>query len=78
MLKAVLDTNLIISAFITPKGNSARILKAWRDGCFELTISPQIIEEMRRVLFLERIKKQRFLSDKEVNTFLSELGKTFK
>lgn len=70
MIKAVLDTNLIVSAFLTPNGHPARILKAWQDSLFELIISPQIIEEMRRVLFLDKLKKYKLVSDEEINTFL--------
>ena len=73
MLKVVLDTNLIVSASINPKGPPGEILLAWRNNLFELIISPQIIEEMRRVLFSDKIKKYRFLSDKEIEALLSEL-----
>ncbi len=76
MLKAVLDTNLIISAVITPTGQVSRILTAWRNGLFELITSPQIIEEMRLVLFSEKIKKNRSLSDRRINDLLTELRKT--
>jgi hypothetical protein len=72
MLKAVLDTNLIVSAAISKQGHPNQILRAWRDGLFELVISLPIIEEMEETLSLKRIKKYRFLTDKEVDVLLSE------
>jgi hypothetical protein len=76
MLKAVLDTNLIISAAITPQGQVSQILTAWRNGLFELITSPQIIEEMRWVLFSKKIMKKRSLSRRRINDLLTEIRKT--
>lgn len=72
MIKVVLDTNLIVSALITPNGRPAQILKFWHEGLFELVVSPQIIEEMRRVLFLERIRRYLSLPDKEIDILLTK------
>lgn len=50
MLKVVLDTNVFISAIISPKGICARILRLWIEGSFVLFSSEAILEELKRVL----------------------------
>jgi predicted nucleic acid-binding protein len=49
-LKAVLDTNVYISAFQYPKGRNAVLWRAARDRRYSLLVSPAIIREMARVL----------------------------
>ena len=48
-LKAVLDTNVLISGVFW-KGPPFEILGAWQHGQFSLVISAAILEEYRRVL----------------------------
>ncbi len=47
-MKAVLDTNVFVSGVFF-QGPPHRILQAWRDGSLKLFLSPDIIEEYRRV-----------------------------
>jgi uncharacterized protein len=49
-LKAVLDTNVYISAFQHPKGRNAVLWDAAIAGRFRLLVSPAIIQEMAGVL----------------------------
>lgn len=74
MVKVVMDTNIIVSATIAKQGNEAKALDAWRDEKVELIISPQILEEMGRVLFYRRIRKQSWMTEKEIREFLFELA----
>lgn len=57
MKKAVLDTNVLISGLISPRGTPAKLLAAWRAGKFELVVSPKIIDEINEVLHREKIKR---------------------
>lgn len=51
MTRAVLDPNVLVSAFISQRGGSPdRIVRAWREGAFELVVSPQLIAELTEVL----------------------------
>lgn len=50
MLRAVLDTNVIVSGVITEKGTPFHLLRAWRAHEWDLILSPQILAEVRRVL----------------------------
>ncbi len=46
MPDVVLDSSVLISAFLTPVGTSARVLRAGRAGAFVLHLSPEIIAEV--------------------------------
>ena len=58
MLKAVLDTNILVSGIILDKGLPHRIVKAWEEGRFLLVSSRALIDELRRVLEYPRIKRK--------------------
>ena len=47
-MKVVVDTNVIISGVFFG-GMPSRVLEAWRDGEFDLVVSPEVLEEYRRV-----------------------------
>jgi uncharacterized protein len=48
--RAVLDTNVLVSALISPGGPSAALLLELRAGAFELVVSPALLSELRDVL----------------------------
>jgi uncharacterized protein len=51
LTRALLDPNVLVSAFISPRGGSPdRIVRAWREGAFELVLSPQLVTELAGVL----------------------------
>ena len=54
-MKIVLDTNVLVSA-IGWKGPPSRILRACRAGRFVLLTSPQLLEELTRVLTYPRLR----------------------
>lgn len=54
MLKIVLDTNVILAAYLT-KGAASRVIEQWAQGGLELLVSREIIEEYLRVLLYKKI-----------------------
>ena len=56
MIRVVLDTNILISAIISPKGKSARVLEWERKGHIELLFSPATIEEAWKVLRYPKVR----------------------
>jgi putative PIN family toxin of toxin-antitoxin system len=51
LTRVVLDPNVLVSAFISRRGGAPdEIVRAWRDGAFELIVSPQLIAELTDVL----------------------------
>jgi len=55
--RIVIDTNILVSAILTPKGNPAKILKLVLEGKLSLIITPAILEETRQVLRYPRLVK---------------------
>lgn len=62
-IRAVLDTNVIISGLINPNGPPGKILKALRDGRFILVTSPEINDEVLQVMDRPRLKEKYGLAD---------------
>jgi putative PIN family toxin of toxin-antitoxin system len=70
MLKAVLDSSVLISAFLTNKGVSADLLRQARQGTFQICLAQAILEETERVLLeYQRIRKRYRYSDQSVIQF---------
>jgi len=76
MLRAVIDTNILVSGFISPLSYPREIEKRWRNEQFILITSPQIIDEINRVLYLPKIKQRYKLSESDIHAFI--LAITFK
>lgn len=55
-MRAVLDTNLFLSALLSASGPPARILDAWRAARFELVTSHEQIAELKRAADYERLR----------------------
>lgn len=61
MIKATLDSNVWVSAFVAPRGLPGQIFDAWQDRKFTLVISEHIIKEVERIAE-DKIKiKQNFV-----------------
>lgn len=58
MLRAVLDTNVLVSAILSRRGAPAALLRAWRDGEFEVVVSPSLLDELRRVLAYPKLRRR--------------------
>lgn len=57
-MRAVLDTNVLISALLSPTGSPARALLAWQHGHFELVVSPLLLAELERALAYPKLRKR--------------------
>ncbi len=68
MPRAVLDTNVLVSALISPGGASARLLLALRAGAFEIIVSPMLLAELGEVL--RREKFRRYISEAEADAYV--------
>lgn len=75
-LKAVLDTNVIISGIIVPHGNPNRLLTAWEQGRFTLITATQLIQEVDRVLHRARIQRKYHLTEDRVQDVIQKLRTT--
>lgn len=57
MIRVVFDTNVFISALFNPKRPPAQLLELALQGKIRLIVSPQLIEEIERVLTYPKVKK---------------------
>jgi hypothetical protein len=78
-VRGILDTNLLVSALISPSGVPDKLYRAWRDGRFTLVSSAQQLEEFKRVTRYPTVRK--FIrpagaGDKRDLLFLANLRRT--
>ncbi len=69
-MKAVLDSNVILSGLILPKSVPGRIVQAWREARFDIVISDAILEEIRRTLMYPKILKRLKWSENRIDRFI--------
>lgn len=72
MLRVVLDPGVLVSAVLTSTGPPAQILDRWRDGEFDLVISPKLLDELEDVLL--RPKFREVASGDEVRAYVEALA----
>jgi putative PIN family toxin of toxin-antitoxin system len=56
MPRVVLDTNILVSALLSPLGNPAKIYRMFLTGTLELVFSEDIFAEYEDVLFRPRLR----------------------
>lgn len=54
-MRVVIDTNVWISALLNPHGAPARLIRAFREGVFEVAASEPMLHEIEVVLRRPRI-----------------------
>jgi hypothetical protein len=70
-MEAVLDTNVAVSAAISPKGPPAEIIKAWMAASFTWVTSPPLLQELESSLRSPRLKRYIAWSDDELREFFA-------
>ncbi|MBA4391837.1 MAG: putative toxin-antitoxin system toxin component, PIN family [Syntrophus sp. (in: bacteria)] len=79
MTRVVLDTNLVVSAILSPEGKPATILKMALDSKLELVLSPALLEEISLVLNYEKIRKlfiKRSITPEKIKDALQRIART--
>ena len=78
MIRVVLDTNVFVSAILTPEGPPAKILEIALTGEMRLVISPVILREMGQVFQypqIQKLLKERGITFKEIEEVLLKILK---
>ena len=75
MAKAVLDSSVLVSAFLPPGGTSDRLLSAVKRGEFVLCLSDEILEETSHSLRekTKRIRRYYAYRDEKIDQFVASL-----
>lgn len=60
-LRAVFDTNIFVSAFLSqnPSSPTQELIRRWRDGEFTLLVSDALVDELTEKLLERRISEDR-------------------
>ena len=73
MIRAALDVNVLISAFIGgADGPPRKLIYAWRDGRFTLIVSPALLNELTTVL--DRPKFDRWTGNERAALWIASLS----
>lgn len=56
-MRAVFDTNVVVSAALTSKGPPAQLMRLWLEGAFELVASPNLLNELSRTFSRAKIRR---------------------
>jgi putative PIN family toxin of toxin-antitoxin system len=57
-MRVVVDTNVVISSYLSLQGASHTILTSWQDQSFDLVVSEPILEEYGRAMKYPRVRKR--------------------
>ena len=69
-MRAVIDTNILVSGLIRPRGVPGAVLRALRDGRVVPVLSPTILEEIASVLSRPWLQEKYGVDEAAVETFL--------
>ena len=72
-LRAVLDTNVLVSGLITDHGPPRQLVDAWIEGQYTLVTPLYQVKELSHVLAYSRIASRLRLSEAEVDLILAAL-----
>ena len=73
-MEVVLDTNVVISAAINPKGPPAEIIRRWRAQSFTWVSSADLFAELKRVIQSPEIRRFLAWDEDEVVDFLAAVS----
>lgn len=74
-MRVVLDTNVIIALFLSPKSVPALILKAWEEEAFELVASEALLAEYQEVLSRKEIAVHHKMDQADIKLVVEGLRK---
>lgn len=72
-MRVVVDTNVVISAFLKANSLPAQILNLLRDGKIEIITSPAIIAEVERVLQYPKLRNHYSYTEADIEALLTVL-----
>lgn len=70
MIRAVLDTDIVVSSLVQPSGTPGRLRRAWQEDRFELALSEPLLRELAEVLARPVIQRLLKVAPEEIERFL--------
>lgn len=75
-MRAVLDTNVVVSAILSPAGAPAEVMRRWQSGAFEALVSEEICQEYRAAFEYPKIRARYRVTEAEALGLLDGLEQT--
>ena len=72
-MKVVVDTNVLLSGLMVPKGTPGRILAAWFEARFEVAMSVAQLAEIGRALSYPKIQRKLKWDEQRIEQFIRQL-----
>lgn len=72
-MKVVLDTNVLLSGLMAPKGTPGRILAAWFEARFDVSMSIEQLAEIDRALGYPKIHRKLNWDEQRIEQFIRQL-----
>lgn len=72
-MRVVVDTNVLVSALLSPSGAPAKVLRHWEAEAFESVVSEEILAEYARVLSYPRIAGRLKLTSESADELVATL-----
>ena len=72
-MRVVLDTNVLLSGLMAPKGVPGRIVAAWIDAQYELVMSLEQVDEVVRVLAYPKIRLRLRWDEERIESCIKQL-----
>lgn len=72
--RVVVDTNLVVSGLLNPRGAPAQLIAAWRRGALTLIVTTPLQAEYERVLRRPKLARRYGLAPEAVAAFLRQLA----
>ena len=70
MVRVVLDTNVVVSAYLVSTGKPALILSLARQGKIDICLSEEILQEIKGTLLRPKLQKIHKATPQEIDRFL--------
>ena len=75
-MRIVIDTNVVISAFLSPSGAPAQVLSYLEQDAFELLVSDPILDEYLRSLSYPKLRALHGMDDDSLEQVVNDLRST--
>lgn len=73
-MRVVLDTNVLVSALLSPQGIPSQLLQLWELHLFDILVSDASLDELARVLRYPKIRRRLRVSDADLDDYVHLLG----
>ncbi len=72
-MRVVLDTNVVVSAVLSPTGSPAEVVRRWRREAFDVVVSEAMLDEYRRALGYPKVRALHGLDDARLDQRIARL-----